>query len=96
MTWWVITLVVMVPVAFFPKTGIDAYSPMGTVIIGGLLVGTVLSLIDIPIMHSLVDDLQRWLESTFEVATRLRFLRSTSPGPSILKSFAHCSGCLLP
>lgn len=58
----VITLVVMVPVAFFPKTGMDAYSPLGTVIVGGLLIGTVLSLIDIPIMHSLVDDLQRWLQ----------------------------------
>ena len=51
-----ITLVVMVPVAFFPKTGLDAYSPLGTVILGGLTMGTLLSLIDIPIMHSLVDD----------------------------------------
>ena len=57
-----ITIVVMIPVAFFPKTGMDAYSPMGTVILGGLVMGTLLSLIDIPIMHSLIDDLQRWLE----------------------------------
>jgi len=56
-----ITIVVMFPVAFFPKTGMDAYSPMGTVILGGLIMGTLLSLIDIPIMHSLVDDAQRWL-----------------------------------
>ncbi|MBT9584447.1 efflux RND transporter permease subunit [bacterium] len=56
-----ITIVVMFPVAFFPKTGMDAYSPMGTVILGGLIMGTLLSLIDIPIMHSLVDDGQRWL-----------------------------------
>ncbi|MBE7454864.1 MAG: efflux RND transporter permease subunit, partial [Kofleriaceae bacterium] len=55
-----ITLVVMVPVAFFPKTGMDAYSPLGTVVVGGLLMGTVLSLLDIPIMHTLVDDVQRW------------------------------------
>ena len=52
-----ITIIVMVPVAFFPKTGIDAYSPLGTVVIGGLIVGTVLSLFDIPIMHAYVDDL---------------------------------------
>ena len=57
-----ITIVVMLPVAFSPKTGMDAYSPLGTVIIGGLLMGTVLSLIDIPIMHSLVDDAQRWMQ----------------------------------
>jgi len=56
-----ITIIVMVPVAFFPKTGIDAYSPLGTVVIGGLLVGTILSLLDIPIMHTYVDDLAVWV-----------------------------------
>jgi len=52
-----ITMVVMAPVALRPKTGIDAYQPLGTVVIGGLLVGTILSLFDIPIMHTYVDDL---------------------------------------
>ena len=52
-----ITIIVMIPVALFPKTGIDAYQPLGTVVIGGLIVGTVLSLFDIPIMHAYVDDL---------------------------------------
>lgn len=60
-----ITIVVMVPVAFFPKTGIDAYSPLGTVVIGGLTIGTILSLFDIPIMHTFVDDFVRWLNRTF-------------------------------
>jgi HAE1 family hydrophobic/amphiphilic exporter-1 len=57
----VITIIVMVPVAFFPKTGMDAYSSVGTVIIGGLVVGTILSLLDIPIIHTYVDDFVRWL-----------------------------------
>ncbi|MBI1756445.1 MAG: efflux RND transporter permease subunit [Fimbriimonas ginsengisoli] len=56
-----ITIFVMAGVAFSPKTGLDAYQPLGAVIIGGLAVGTVLSLLDIPIMHTLVDDLQRWI-----------------------------------
>lgn len=56
-----ITMIVMIPVAFFPKTGIDAYQPLGTVVIGGLTVGTILSLFDIPIMHTYVDDLVQWL-----------------------------------
>ncbi|MFX6182862.1 efflux RND transporter permease subunit, partial [Acinetobacter baumannii] len=47
----------MLPVAVAPKTGIDAYSPLGTVVVGGLLIGTILSLFDIPIMHSYIDDL---------------------------------------
>jgi HAE1 family hydrophobic/amphiphilic exporter-1 len=57
----IITIIVMTPVAFFPKTGMDAYQPLGTVIIGGLLIGTILSLFDIPIMHTYVDDLIRWI-----------------------------------
>jgi HAE1 family hydrophobic/amphiphilic exporter-1 len=60
-----ITIVVMIPVAFFPRTGLDAYSPLAMVIIGGLAMGTILSLFDIPIMHTYVDDLNIWLERKF-------------------------------
>jgi hydrophobic/amphiphilic exporter-1 (mainly G- bacteria), HAE1 family len=56
-----ITIIVMVPVAFFPKTGLDAYAPLATVVIGGLIIGTILSLFDIPIMHTYVDDMVVWL-----------------------------------
>jgi len=51
-----ITIIVMAPVAFFPKTGMDAYSPLATAVIGGLSIGTVLSLLDIPILHTYMDD----------------------------------------
>lgn len=61
----VITIIVMLPVAIAPKTGMDAYSPLGTVVVGGLIVGTILSLLDIPIMHAYVDDLVKWLQSRF-------------------------------
>jgi len=57
----IITIVVMAGIAFWPRTGLDAYQPLGTVIIGGLMVGTVLSLLDIPVMHAIVDDVSRWL-----------------------------------
>ncbi len=57
-----ITIATMSQVAFFPKSGLDAYQPLGTVVIGGLVVGTVLSLLDIPIMHTMIDDLVRWLQ----------------------------------
>ena len=33
--------------------------------IGGLLTGTLLSLFDIPIMHTLTDDVDRWVNQTF-------------------------------
>ncbi len=57
-----ITIFVMAQVAFTPKSGMDAYQPLGTVVIGGLVVGTILSLLDIPIMHTVVDDLMRWAQ----------------------------------
>lgn len=59
-----ITLLVMLPVALAPKTGLDAYQPLATAVVGGLLVGTILSLFDIPIMHTYVDDFVRWLNRT--------------------------------
>lgn len=61
----VITIIVMLPVSVAPKTGMDAYSPLGTVVVGGLIVGTILSLLDIPIMHAYIDDLVIWLEKQF-------------------------------
>ncbi|BAU15777.1 AcrB/AcrD/AcrF family protein (plasmid) [Leptolyngbya sp. NIES-3755] len=64
----IVTLVVIIRLAFFPDTGMDAYSPMATVILGGLSISTLLTLIVIPVMHSLVDDL-----------TRLRKKRSLNP-----------------
>ncbi|MEX2243958.1 MAG: efflux RND transporter permease subunit [Fimbriimonadaceae bacterium] len=57
-----ITIFVMSLIGFWPKSGLDAYQPLGTVIVGGLVAGTVLSLLDIPIMHTLIDDLVRWLQ----------------------------------
>ncbi len=60
-----ITLLVMLPVAFAPKTGLDAYQPLAMAIVGGLISGTVLSLFDIPIMHTYVDDFIGWIHRTF-------------------------------
>ncbi|MCC6484267.1 MAG: efflux RND transporter permease subunit [Armatimonadetes bacterium] len=60
-----IALIVLLPVAVAPKTGLDAYQPLATAVVGGLLVGTILSLFDIPIMHTYVDDFIVWLNRTF-------------------------------
>jgi hydrophobic/amphiphilic exporter-1 (mainly G- bacteria), HAE1 family len=62
----VITIIVMLPISIAPKTGMDAYSPLGTVVVGGLIVGTILSLLDIPIMHAYIDDLVNWLNRKFK------------------------------
>jgi multidrug efflux pump subunit AcrB len=56
----IVSLVVLAPVAFFPKTGIDAYSPLATVIIGGLTVSTVLTLLVVPVLFDLLSDAPSW------------------------------------
>jgi HAE1 family hydrophobic/amphiphilic exporter-1 len=52
-----ISIVVLIPVAFFPRTGIDAYAPLATVTIGGLTIGTVLALFVVLVLHTYTDDL---------------------------------------
>jgi HAE1 family hydrophobic/amphiphilic exporter-1 len=54
-----ISIVVLIPVAFFPRTGIDAYAPLATVTIGGLSIGTLLALFVVPVLHTYGDDLTR-------------------------------------
>ena len=56
----IVSLIVLVPVAFFPKTGIDAYAPLATVIIGGLSISTVLTLFVVPVLHDIFDDVPQW------------------------------------
>jgi HAE1 family hydrophobic/amphiphilic exporter-1 len=56
----IVSLIVLAPVAFFPATGIDAYSPLATVIIGGLSISTVLTLFVVPVLHDLLDDFPAW------------------------------------
>ena len=59
-----ITIVVLIPVAFFPRTGIDAYAPLATVVIGGLTIGTVLALFVVPVVHTYTDDLANLIRRT--------------------------------
>src|SRR5204863_5094655 len=81
-----ITIIVMIPVAFFPRTGLDAYQPLGTTILGGLIVGTLLSLLDIPIMHTFVDDFIRWLNRTFRGRDWSWPVTETTEAPRYLSS----------
>lgn len=70
----IITIIVMLPVSVAPRTGIDAYSPLGTVVVWGLIAGTVLSLLVIPVMHSLID------EATARVRRRAERLKKGQEG----------------
>ncbi|OAB62895.1 acriflavine resistance protein B [Leptolyngbya valderiana BDU 20041] len=56
------TVIVVVRLAFFPEIGIDAYSPIATVILGGLLFSTLLTLVVVPVVYSVIDDVTQWLK----------------------------------
>jgi len=64
-----ITMVVLIPVAFFPRTGTDAYAPLATVTIGGLAIGLVLALFVVPVIHTYTDDLAVFVQAA---RTRMR------------------------
>jgi HAE1 family hydrophobic/amphiphilic exporter-1 len=68
----VISVIVLVPVAFFPSTGIDAYAPLATVIIGGLVMGTLHGLWVVPVLHTYTDDLERLAHRLWSRVARRR------------------------
>jgi hydrophobic/amphiphilic exporter-1 (mainly G- bacteria), HAE1 family len=67
-----ISIVVLIPVAFFPRTGIDAYAPLATVTIGGLSIGTLLALFVVPVLHTYTDDVTRLVRSAMRRVLRRR------------------------
>ncbi|MBI2157748.1 MAG: efflux RND transporter permease subunit [Candidatus Rokubacteria bacterium] len=71
-----ISIVVLIPVAFFPRTGIDAYAPLATVVIGGLTMGTLLALFVVPVLHTYADDLAKLVRT---LARRVSRRRDESP-----------------
>jgi hydrophobic/amphiphilic exporter-1 (mainly G- bacteria), HAE1 family len=73
-----ISIVVLVPVAFFPRTGIDAYAPLATVIIGGLVMGTFHGLWVVPVLHTYTDDLMRAVRRGARRLARRRLVPATS------------------
>ncbi len=49
-----VTLVVLLPLAFFPSTGTDAYAPLASVIVGGLTLSGLLTLFLVPVLYSFI------------------------------------------
>lgn len=53
-----ITLAVMAPLACFPSTGMDAYAPLATVVMGGLAMSCALTLLLVPVLYSFAANLR--------------------------------------
>ncbi|MBN1355813.1 efflux RND transporter permease subunit [bacterium] len=70
------TVIGVVPVALALSEGGEMRAPMAVSVIGGLTTSTLLTLIVIPVIYLLLDDLTRWSERQF------RKLRRSGPEPT--------------
>ena len=50
----------MAPIAFGSGAGAESRGPMATTVIGGLITSTLLTLVVVPVVYSLLDDLAGW------------------------------------
>ncbi|USG66891.1 efflux RND transporter permease subunit [Brevibacillus ruminantium] len=72
------TVMGLFPLALGIGEGGASQSPMATVVIGGLLFSTLLTLIVIPVVYSLLDDLQRWLRKIGTIFQPSRKIKTAS------------------
>jgi HAE1 family hydrophobic/amphiphilic exporter-1 len=63
------TVLGMLPLSLGLKEGSEMQSPMAIVIIGGLTFSTLVTLIFVPVMYSLLDDLALWFRAKFQGGT---------------------------
>lgn len=59
------TILALVPLALGIGEGAEAQAPMATVVIGGLLFSTVITLVLIPVMYTILDDLSTKVKTKF-------------------------------
>jgi HAE1 family hydrophobic/amphiphilic exporter-1 len=52
---------------------------MGTAIVGGMLTSTLLTLIIVPVVYSLLDDMAAWLRSWFVSKPKLKVMPKPTP-----------------
>jgi HAE1 family hydrophobic/amphiphilic exporter-1 len=63
------TLPLLIPVLFGPLEGREKiWAPVGLVVISGLITSTILTLIIMPTIYSLIDDIGRWIKRLFALA----------------------------
>jgi HAE1 family hydrophobic/amphiphilic exporter-1 len=82
------TIAGMLPVAIGLGAGAETRSPMGTAIVGGMMTSTVLTLIVVPVVYSLLDDVAGWLKTRLFRRPRLSILGSPSPAAAESKAAA--------
>ena len=62
----------MLPLAFAIGSGSEMRAPMGRAVIGGLITSTVLTLLVVPVVYTVLDDLAVWLKRLFKAAPKAK------------------------
>ncbi len=75
------TAMAFVPPMFAPPTGMDRFSPIATGLIGGLVAATIPSLLVVPVLYSLLDDIKEFLAGVY--GTRRQDVVQVSAGQLI-------------
>jgi hydrophobic/amphiphilic exporter-1 (mainly G- bacteria), HAE1 family len=73
----------LAPVAFAPKTGIDAYQPLAVAVIGGMALDLVLTLMFVPVAFTYAESAPDWIR-------RVLFRRRGAPKPDDAATTGGC------
>lgn len=76
----------MLPIAMGLGADTDFRSPMAVAVVGGLITSTLLSLVFIPVVFTLVDDLQIWVATIFR-----RIIPTNSSSETVNATYQHPS-----
>jgi HAE1 family hydrophobic/amphiphilic exporter-1 len=71
----------MLPTALGIGTGSEFRQPMAVAVIGGLITSTVLSLVLVPVVYEIVDDIEMWLKPKLARMTTPREATNGHPAP---------------
>ncbi len=62
-------LPLFIPILFGPLEGRErVWAPVGLIVTSGLITSTILTLVIMPTIYSLLDDLGRWIKKIFAIA----------------------------
>lgn len=59
------TIAGMIPITLGLGEGAETRAPMGTCVVGGMLTSTILTLVVIPVVYSVLDDVRGWIPALF-------------------------------
>ena len=83
------TILGLLPLVLFPGSGSELYRGLGSVVLGGLLVSTLLTLVLVPTLFSLTVDLREWIAKLFSRSPAQRTVAEVDLPQPVLENVAE-------